>query len=453
MLRVLLCVSSAAATLSCVCSPFSGNLQHCCAGSQNTCSSDFHNAGSCNGSTPVCCNSDFGAVCCSTGSTCSAGCRDTLFGGCECKNEPTAASVGYNVSAALHVLAFNAASQCDAAAIVSWNCTACPASARLASINVTAAGGHLAYVGYDKRTGRVAVVLRGSLSIEDWLDNLDFGKVGAYEKLGCSGCYVHHGFLLAFQALQPGVEASIDALHARYPHAPISITGHSLGGAMAVHAAIALTERNLTLDPTIYTFGQYAAAALLFDRTHPAIPAADNNTARISANLNVRPRVGDDKFVAWFTSRFASGPKRWFRAVHWNDPVPHVPPHSLGFHHVGREMWCAERARARAGERDTWKPHGTVAREQPCELTTNLLTRFLSLPHVSTRCALPPLNVSPWCACACRYDESSKELMICAAAGEDHDCSNSAAVALKISDHFTYLGHPVVHCQPFLEAK
>ena len=57
------------------------------------------------------------------------------------------------------------------------------------------------------------------------------------------------------------------------------------------HATIALgIVRQLALDPVTYTFGQ--------------------------------PRVGDQKFTAWFSSHVG---QRWFRVVHWNDPVPHLP--------------------------------------------------------------------------------------------------------------------------------
>jgi pimeloyl-ACP methyl ester carboxylesterase len=358
MLLTTLSVVAASALLdiastNCSCSPFSGNMGGCCSGAmKDECSSAFSHH-SCNSSTPVCCASDFSTTCCSAGSACSGGCRNTLEGSCHCKTQPTSAAVGYNATAALHVLGFSAAAQCSSEAILAWNCTACPAASPLESINVTRADGHLAYVGYDAPLQRIQVVLRGSLSIQDWLNNLDFLKEEAYGAAGCTDCRVHRGFLGAFRSLQPGIEASVDALLLRYPHAKVAITGHSLGAAMATHAAIALgLVKGLDLDPVVYTFGQ--------------------------------PRVGDPKFAAWFAARFGS----WFRVVHWNDPVPHVPPADFGFQHVGREVW---------------------------------------------------------------YDSPSDARIICADGthGEDRDCSDSVAVALAVDDHFTYLGHPVVQCRPF----
>lgn len=353
---------AAAASSSCTCSPFSGNFGGCCSGtSHDECSSAFSGHRTCTAKIPVCCSSAFSTVCCAAGSSCTAGCRNSLQGKCDCKAEPTAAAVNFSESEALHTLGYNAASQCNADAIANWSCAACPSKSRLLEINVTEADGHLAYVGYDAELHNIQVVLRGSLSIKDWLDNLDFVKESAYESLGCTGCKVHRGFRSAFKALQPGVEASVEALLRPYPQAAIAITGHSLGGAMAVHAAISLhLVKRLPVVPTIYTFGQ--------------------------------PRVGDEAFGAWFAHSFANRsatpPREWFRVVHWNDPVPHLPPASLGFEHAGREIW---------------------------------------------------------------YDESSAARVICddGSQGEDPDCSDSAEVALVISDHFSYLGHKVVQCAPF----
>ena len=86
-------------------------------------------------------------------------------------------------------------------------------------------------------------------------------------------------------------------------------------------------------------------------------------------------------------SKFPGG---WLRAVHWNDPVPHVAPTYAGgvgyYHHVGRELW---------------------------------------------------------------YDEGSDVFMVCDGSGEDPNCSASVAVALVVTDHFYYLGHKVTGCTPF----
>ena len=69
------------------------------------------------------------------------------------------------------------------------------------------------------------------------------------------------------------------------------VTGHSLGGALAVLAAsdLKMAGKNIL---HFYTFGA--------------------------------PRVGDPKFVQWFDAKFGSQFKG--RITHSHDPVPHLPP-------------------------------------------------------------------------------------------------------------------------------
>ena len=83
------------------------------------------------------------------------------------------------------------------------------------------------------------------------------------------------------------------------------LTGHSLGGALAIIAA-ERAQRELAVSPTVvYTFGS--------------------------------PRPGDGQFSARYPLGTAT-----FRLVHGNDLVPTVPPSQGGFfHHVGRCIQCA----------------------------------------------------------------------------------------------------------------
>ena len=302
----------------CVCSPFSGNPDGCCTvpkgGKLSTTTTTTTTTTTCHnwfadepcgagGHGQYCCNSNFESHCCNT-SACTAGCRNSLEGACGCKEQPTRESVGYNDSLALRMLALNAASQCDAGPVRAWNCTACSANVSLRDINVTDNDGHSAYVGYDAELDQIVAVFRGSLSVQDWVNNLDLLKTQAYAELGCDECYVHKGFLDAYWSLQPGVEASIFALLELYPNRTIALTGHSLGAAMAAHAAVSLRlVRNLPLDPYVYTFGQ--------------------------------PRTGDAAFARWHGAYFPG----WLRVTHWNDPVPHLPPQDVGFAHFAREIW------------------------------------------------------------------------------------------------------------------
>lgn len=80
------------------------------------------------------------------------------------------------------------------------------------------------------------------------------------------------------------------------------VTGHSLGGAMAILCAADLKNLFGNVDST-YTFGQ--------------------------------PRVGNPAFASWFQSTHPNT----FRLVDYADIVPHLPPSNLGFVHSNTQAW------------------------------------------------------------------------------------------------------------------
>jgi pimeloyl-ACP methyl ester carboxylesterase len=83
------------------------------------------------------------------------------------------------------------------------------------------------------------------------------------------------------------------------------VAGHSLGAAVATHAAAYLLNSKIAVSE-LYTFGS--------------------------------PRVGDPKFAEWFSQAF--GAQRFkARVTHKRDPVPHLPNLDWGFQHIGTEVF------------------------------------------------------------------------------------------------------------------
>ncbi len=96
----------------------------------------------------------------------------------------------------------------------------------------------------------VAVLsFRGSNDIMDWVTNLGFAQIRA-DALGLRG-NVHVGFFLAFSAGWAAISSALDAME--LGDKPIWITGHSLGGAMAVLAAARLLDEGYRVAP-LYSF-------------------------------------------------------------------------------------------------------------------------------------------------------------------------------------------------------
>ena len=141
----------------------------------------------------------------------------------------------------------------------------------------------------------VVLAFRGTepRQLKDWAVDAQAVRLGA---AGLTGT-VHIGFVRALDAVWAGVESTVRK-HAAAGK-KLWITGHSLGGALAVLAACRLSD----LRPGVYTFGQ--------------------------------PRVGDEAFADTYQSRIG---ERYFRFINDRDIVARVPPHTAGYRHFGREM-------------------------------------------------------------------------------------------------------------------
>jgi triacylglycerol lipase len=144
-------------------------------------------------------------------------------------------------------------------------------------------------------SGRGATILSFAgtdpVSLANWVSDFNF-------RAGAGG--IADGFHQAFDAVQKQVFAL-----ARTANQPLFVTGHSLGGALAVIAAQALQSSGFDVAG-VYTFGM--------------------------------PRPGDEAFA-----RVSYDPllgSRTYRLVHGNDIVPTVAPSTLGPRHVGRLLRC-----------------------------------------------------------------------------------------------------------------
>ena len=116
---------------------------------------------------------------------------------------------------------------------------------------------------------------------------------------------VHTGFNQTVDSIWTDLENMIEETHIENP--TIWLTGHSLGGAMALITAVKLTISKIGIPAGIITFGQ--------------------------------PAVGDPIFCVAFEQNLGS---RMFRVVNCSDEVPNQPP---GYVHTGRLMYFEHRGR------------------------------------------------------------------------------------------------------------
>jgi pimeloyl-ACP methyl ester carboxylesterase len=167
----------------------------------------------------------------------------------------------------------------------------------------------------------IILAFRGTeMAIQDWATNAAFDQAD-YSALGLNATQQgHQGFFNAlFGSSKPGdgnawtlIAQSIDKIP-NHERLPLWLTGHSLGGALAVLAALKLANNAAGIG-AIFTFGQ--------------------------------PRVGNAQLATFLDSRF---PQKYFRSINHRDIVPRVPfvqtfnrhdlkqPHEYA--HAGRALY------------------------------------------------------------------------------------------------------------------
>lgn len=157
-----------------------------------------------------------------------------------------------------------------------------------------------AFVEVDEGERRQWVVVRGTANLPNAAEDADYVKVDSPEL----GIAVHRGFLDDERAVWSFVQPLLR------PGFETRITGHSLGGALAVLVAMRLRMQGTPIARVV-TFGQ--------------------------------PKVTNEAGVA----RFRDLPL--LRIVNHDDPVPLLPWETRGaaldgfFRHLGAEMWLTDR--------------------------------------------------------------------------------------------------------------
>jgi predicted lipase len=154
------------------------------------------------------------------------------------------------------------------------------------------------FVAVDHTNQLIVISFRGSQTIDAWRTNLDFGTTITDV---CSGCTAHTGFWKSWTDARDRVVPAVKQTSVAFPTYKITVTGHSLGGAVAILAAASL--RNAGYTVALYNFGS--------------------------------PRIGGSKISSYITNQAGGN----YRVTHWNDPVPKLPLLTMGYVHVSPEYY------------------------------------------------------------------------------------------------------------------
>lgn len=124
----------------------------------------------------------------------------------------------------------------------------------------------------------------------------------------------HAGFMKQYLAVQGDITAYLGAKRAETKEYSLTVTGHSMGAAIASIAGTALRAQGLSL--TVYTYGQ--------------------------------PRTGNQKYADYVDLLFPPASESesgqtptnaMFRATHADDGVAQVPVQKDGYRHHSTEYW------------------------------------------------------------------------------------------------------------------
>lgn len=157
---------------------------------------------------------------------------------------------------------------------------------------------------------RCILAFRGSVDLANWeADFLFLPKEWPPKQWGkrwCPNCRVHDGFASAYEELKDEIFSGIHDFNC----SEVSVTGHSLGAALAILSTFELRIFGMFVSP-VYVFGA--------------------------------PRVGNSAFVDAFIAASKAkdiDPPLW-RVVHDCDPVPRLPPQTqpFGYRHEPREVY------------------------------------------------------------------------------------------------------------------
>jgi hypothetical protein len=109
-------------------------------------------------------------------------------------------SLSYNATAAKHMALLAAITHCPKSQILAWDCSKCSQVPLKSTIYLSNSQlDTMGYIGYSPLDHQIKVIVRGSESTQNWIENLTFEKV---PYAGCLGCFVHAGFYTDYNSLK-----------------------------------------------------------------------------------------------------------------------------------------------------------------------------------------------------------------------------------------------------------
>lgn len=210
---------------------------------------------------------------------------------------PAATGYEYSGDRAVKYAKLAGAAYCSESSLESWNCGSTFCGESVTRVKVCQGSTTIAFVGLWENKGLVS--FRGTHGVKSMIQDLKLLEYGApWSK--CDGCWLHSGFLDEWNSLESCVKGHLSDLGG----STIRTTGHSLGAALSIIAAVDLHYSGYTIEESI-DFG--------------------------------RPRTGNVEFAQTCQSLFGD---KVTRVTHHKDPVVQLPLEFPGnFEHSQPEVF------------------------------------------------------------------------------------------------------------------
>ncbi|PRP81273.1 hypothetical protein PROFUN_04508 [Planoprotostelium fungivorum] len=234
----------------------------------------------------------------------------------------------YDEDLARRFVVYSSIAYCSDDSIKSWTCNACYGDLyfQKSSVVFDSETNTFGYIGTTRietnpPTHAIVIAFRGTnpSSLKNLEDDLNVMRESFDSVPGAS---VHIGFMKAWTNLKTQMVPELqkllqwykeentgcDSSWPTYPH--IYFTGHSLGAALTTVALADLVSTNIINSNDypihLYTFGS--------------------------------PRCGNEAFSQYINKNTVES----WRVIHWDDPIPRVPPLLSGYHHVSSAVFYNE---------------------------------------------------------------------------------------------------------------
>ncbi|KAI8817000.1 feruloyl esterase A precursor [Fimicolochytrium jonesii] len=175
-------------------------------------------------------------------------------------------------------------------------------------------------------TREIIVSFGGSKALRDAVTDISFVGVGY---AACTGCSVHLGFRGAWVSISEQIRRAIAGALAVNRGYTVTLTGHSLGGALT-----SLAFADLRTMPEMRIAQAWAFAS---------------------------PRVGNHQYAAYVDLLAGATDVdvgSFYRVTHANDGVPLLPPTGFGYRHSKTEIWAGNDASGQPSAATTYRCYG-----------------------------------------------------------------------------------------------